>query len=238
MTYALPSFSFYYLVRDLGEDIEDAEVQQVDGGQGLVRYVTSITDEPLLDIRDTVELGTFSGLATFFRALAWVVAPLPLLDLARHAGALRPQAEGGLDREAAGRGRAGPHRGADPRALPSIWEARRAVGRELSGAAAAAPRRPRGPARGPAAGAGARPARLPAGRPAGPGSRRHRPRHPAARRRAEGQLPQGGARGARGPARRLSAGARDGDAGAGRAPGRARRACSARRCTGCARTCG
>ena len=79
MTYALPSFSFYYLVRDLGEDIEDAEVQQVDGGQGLVRYVTSITDEPLLDIRDTVELGTFSGLATFFRGLAWVVAPLPLL---------------------------------------------------------------------------------------------------------------------------------------------------------------
>ena len=34
MTYALPSFSFYYLVRDLGEDIEDAEVQQVDGGRG------------------------------------------------------------------------------------------------------------------------------------------------------------------------------------------------------------
>ena len=39
MTYILPSFSFYYLVRDLGEDIEDAEVQQVDGGQGLIRYV-------------------------------------------------------------------------------------------------------------------------------------------------------------------------------------------------------
>ena len=115
MTYALPSFSFYYLVRDLGEDIEDAEVQQVDGGQGLVRYVTSITDEPLLDIRDTVELGTFSGLATVFRALAWVVAPPAAARLARDAGAVRPQAEGGLYREAAGRGRAGPHRGSDPR---------------------------------------------------------------------------------------------------------------------------
>ncbi len=33
MTYILPNFSFYYLIRDLGEDIEDAEVQQVDGGQ-------------------------------------------------------------------------------------------------------------------------------------------------------------------------------------------------------------
>ncbi len=79
MTYLLPNFSFYYLVRDLGEDIEDAEVQQVDGGQGLVRYVTTITDEPILAIRDTIELGTFAGRSTFFRTLAWTVAPLPLV---------------------------------------------------------------------------------------------------------------------------------------------------------------
>ena len=53
MTYVLPNFSFYYLVRDLGEDIEDAEVQQVDGGQGLVRYVTSIHRRARCsDIRD------------------------------------------------------------------------------------------------------------------------------------------------------------------------------------------
>ena len=79
MTYVLPNFSFYYLVRDLGEDIEDAEVQQVDGGQGLVRYVTTITDEPLLYIRDTIELGSFAGRSMFFRTMAWTVAPLPLL---------------------------------------------------------------------------------------------------------------------------------------------------------------
>ena len=79
MTYLLPNFSFYYLVRDLGEDIEDAEVQQVDGGQGLVRYVTTITDEPILDIRDTIELGSFAGRSTFFRTLAWTVAPLPMV---------------------------------------------------------------------------------------------------------------------------------------------------------------
>lgn len=131
MTYALPSFSFYYLVRDLGEDIEDAEVQQVDGGQGLVRYVTSITDEPLLDIRDTIELGTFSGLATFFRTLAWVVAPLPLLiwfvmlvRFARKPKAVsleKQQEEDELARIEA-----------QIPALPSIWEARRAVSRELA----------------------------------------------------------------------------------------------------------
>ena len=78
-TYVLPGFSFYYLVRDLGEDVEDAEVRQVDGGGNLVRYVTTLTDTPLLDIRDTIELGSFSGRATVFRAIAWTVAPLPLL---------------------------------------------------------------------------------------------------------------------------------------------------------------
>lgn len=131
MTYVLPSFSFYYLVRDLGEDIEDAEVQQVDGGQGLVRYVTSITDEPLLDIRDTIELGTFEGLAAFFRALAWVVAPLPLLiwfvmlvRFARKPKAVsveKQQEEDELARIEA-----------QIPVPPSIWEARRTVNRELA----------------------------------------------------------------------------------------------------------
>ena len=78
-TYVLPGFSFYYLVRDLGEEVEDAEVQQVDGGPGLVRYVTTMTDVPVLDIRDTIEFGSFAGRATTFRTLAWTVAPLPLL---------------------------------------------------------------------------------------------------------------------------------------------------------------
>ena len=77
--YVLPSFSFYYLVRDLGEEIEDAEVQQIEGGQGLVRYVATITDLPVLDIRDTVELGKFSGRVTLFRTIVWTVAPLPLV---------------------------------------------------------------------------------------------------------------------------------------------------------------
>ena len=219
MTYVLPNFSFYYLVRDLGEDIEDAEVQQVDGGQGLVRYVTSITDEPLLDIRDTIELGTFEGLATFFRTLAWVVAPLPLLlwfvmlvRFARKPKAVsieKQQEEDELARIEA-----------QIPVPPSIWEARRTVNREL----AALRRLPRDTGADQLAGrpadARAGAARLPAGGSAGPAPRRHRPGHPAARRRAEGPLSEGGARGDCGPARRLSAGARGRDGGAGRAPGR------------------
>lgn len=78
-TYVLPGFSFYYLVRDLGEDVEDAEVRQVDGGGNLVRYVTTLTETPLLDIRDTIELGSFSTRAAVFRTISWTVAPLPLL---------------------------------------------------------------------------------------------------------------------------------------------------------------
>ncbi len=130
MTYLLPNFSFYYLVRDLGEDIEDAEVQQVDGGQGLVRYVTSITDEPLLDIRDTIELGSFAGRATLFQTLAWSVAPLPLLVwlvmLVRHARTPKVMS---LEKQ----------QEADELARleaqipvpPSIWEARRQVSKAL-----------------------------------------------------------------------------------------------------------
>ena len=78
-TYTLPGFSFYYLVRDLGQDLEEVEVQQVSSSSGLVRYVTTLTEVPVLDIRDTIDLGNFSGRAKTFRVLAWMVAPLPLL---------------------------------------------------------------------------------------------------------------------------------------------------------------
>ena len=77
--YVIPAFSFYYLVRDLGEDVEDASVEQVDAAGAVVRYVSTITDVPMLDIRDTIELGRFQIRTTVFRALAWGVAPLPLL---------------------------------------------------------------------------------------------------------------------------------------------------------------
>ena len=130
MTYILPNFSFYYLVRDLGEDIEDAEVQQVDGGQGLVRYVTTITDEPVLAIRDTIELGRFAGRATFFRTLAWTVAPLPmfvllvmLVRLARTPKVI--SIEKAEEEEELARIEA------QIPIPPSIWEARRSVRRQL-----------------------------------------------------------------------------------------------------------
>lgn len=124
--YVLPGFSFYYLVRDLGEDIEDAEVQQVDGGGNLVRYVTTITDVPVLDIRDTIELGSFQGRATLFSTLAWGVAPLPLLVwfvlLFRHAR--RPRVVTDEQKEDADELTRIESEIPVP---PSIWEARRAL---------------------------------------------------------------------------------------------------------------
>ena len=124
--YVLPGFSFYYLVRDLGEDVEDAEVLQVDGGGNLVRYVTTLTDTPLLDIRDTIELGSFSARGTFFRTIAWTVAPLPLLIwlvmLVRHAR--RPKA---VSEETLKESEELERLEAQIPAPLSIWQARRAL---------------------------------------------------------------------------------------------------------------
>ncbi len=127
----LPGFSFYYLVRDLGQEIEDAEVQQVDGGGGMVRYVTTMADLPVLDIRDTIELGSFQARATFFRTVAWAVAPLPLLVwavlLLRHIRRPKTISEDAL-READELDRIE----AQIPVPPSIWTARRNLARQLS----------------------------------------------------------------------------------------------------------
>ena len=135
--YVVPSFGFYYLVRDLGEDIEDAEIQQIDGGQGLVRYVTTMNDLPILDIRDTIELGEFGGQAVFFRAMAWAVAPLPLLlwlvflvRLAR-----KPKT---VSLEAAREAEELDRIEAQIPVPPSIWEARRTLRAHLRALAGAA----------------------------------------------------------------------------------------------------
>ena len=101
--YLVPSFAFYYLIRDLGEDIEDAEIQQVDGGQGLVRYVSTMTDVPVLDIRDTIELGEFGGRAALFSTAGLERGPVAAGRLAR------------VSRAAVAQEGSGPHRGG-PRA--------------------------------------------------------------------------------------------------------------------------
>jgi hypothetical protein len=44
-----------------------------------VRYVTTITSDPILDIQDRVELGTFDRRIALLRGVAWLIAPLPLL---------------------------------------------------------------------------------------------------------------------------------------------------------------
>ena len=78
-TYLLPSFSFYWLLRDLGEAIEEAEVQLVNTDEVFVSYVTTVTTDPVLDVRDAIELGSFRTRATLLKAIAWTIAPLPLV---------------------------------------------------------------------------------------------------------------------------------------------------------------
>ena len=78
-TYVLPRVRFFWLVRDLGETIEDADAQLIDSDELYVSYVTTVTEDPVIDVRDTVELGSFRTRATIMKAIAWTIAPLPLV---------------------------------------------------------------------------------------------------------------------------------------------------------------
>jgi hypothetical protein len=74
----LRSVTFYWLIRDLGQNIEDAQVLQSTTDPLQFRYVTTITGDPTLAIRDAIELGRFARRAALFRIVEWAVAPLPL----------------------------------------------------------------------------------------------------------------------------------------------------------------
>ena len=91
--YVLPGFSFYYLTRDLGEDVEDAEVEQVDAEGGFVRYVTTINDVPVLDIRDTIELGGVSDPRGRFSDLSLGRGAAPVVGVVCFAGPTRAAAQ-------------------------------------------------------------------------------------------------------------------------------------------------
>ena len=78
-TYLVPSISFFWLLRDLGATIEDSEVRLVNTDEMFVSYVTTVTEDLVIDIRDAVELGSFTTRATVMKAIAWTVAPLPLV---------------------------------------------------------------------------------------------------------------------------------------------------------------
>ena len=78
-TYLVPSISFFWLLRDLGATIEDSEVRLVNTDEMFVSYVTTVTEDLVIDIRDAVELGSFTTRATVLKVIAWTVAPLPLV---------------------------------------------------------------------------------------------------------------------------------------------------------------
>ena len=78
-THLVPSISFFWLLRDLGATIEESEVRLINTDEVYVSYVTTVTDDLVIDIRDAVELGSFTTRATVMKAIAWTVAPLPLV---------------------------------------------------------------------------------------------------------------------------------------------------------------
>jgi hypothetical protein len=128
----LGRITFYWLVRDIGQNIEEAQVFQSETEPLQLRYVSTITEEPVLNIRDTIELGNFAGRAALFRTVAWVVAPLPLVLWA--AGLVlalrrRPLAADTLARRPSEETDEA-HTGLT--APPTPWQARRDLRRQLS----------------------------------------------------------------------------------------------------------
>ena len=86
--YTVPPIAIYWLVHDFGEDLENAEVRQIETEPAVVRYVTTVTDVGRLDIRDTISLGEYGAVAAMWRFIAWIVAPLPLLAWVLYVGRL------------------------------------------------------------------------------------------------------------------------------------------------------
>jgi hypothetical protein len=94
--YTVPPIAISWLVHDFGEELEDAEVRQIETAAAVVRYVSTVTDIGRLDIRDTISLGEYRAVAATWRIVAWVVSPLPLLAWILYVGRLarrRPVAD-------------------------------------------------------------------------------------------------------------------------------------------------
>jgi hypothetical protein len=126
---ALRSVTFYWLVRDIGQQIEDAQVRQSTTNPLAFRYVTTITDEAVLRLRDEIELGSFARRASLFRLIGWGIAPLPLLIwvVAAVMALRRPRPSPAM--------KPGPLREEEPEAVipepPTLLQARRHMRRQL-----------------------------------------------------------------------------------------------------------
>jgi hypothetical protein len=136
--HVLGRVTFYWLIRDVGQNVEEARVLQSETDPLQLRYVTTLTEDATLNIRDSIELGNFASRARVLRAVAWTVAPLPLvLWAATFAMALRRRKPQG----AAMRPRAeeDEHLEVAIEAPPTLGRARRTLLGELNTLGEAAP---------------------------------------------------------------------------------------------------
>lgn len=127
-TYTVPPIAIYWLVHDFGEDLEHAEVRQIDTAPAFIRYVTTVTDTGRLDIRDTISLGEYRTAAATWRIIAWVVSPLPLLAWVLYVGRLSRRRPAAARREIA----ADNDQSAAPPETLSVAAARRQLRRRIA----------------------------------------------------------------------------------------------------------
>ena len=74
--YFIPSINFYWAKKELGKDISSAEVMPFPSREVPMSYVTTITSDPYLDIRDLVDFGDYSAVSRNLKYAAWALAAL------------------------------------------------------------------------------------------------------------------------------------------------------------------
>ncbi|MEK9180452.1 MAG: hypothetical protein AAB897_03510 [Patescibacteria group bacterium] len=74
--YAIPKIKFLWVVKTLGGNEKETKVREFETEGVRIKYVSTITKEPHLDIRDETDLGTFWPYAYAFWALSVLVALL------------------------------------------------------------------------------------------------------------------------------------------------------------------
>ena len=77
--YKIPSFNFYWSLKEGGIDIQQVKKNPFPTEEVYINYITTITQDPYLDIRDNIDFGTYSRRATVLWYISRVLTPIVFL---------------------------------------------------------------------------------------------------------------------------------------------------------------
>ncbi len=81
-TYKIPSLTVSWTEKSIGQNTGQAKSGNIQSGEVYVSYVTTVTEDPRLDVRDGFDFGSFSRTALAYRMAFWFcVTAVPVLWL-------------------------------------------------------------------------------------------------------------------------------------------------------------